>query len=176
MGEFHDDAQDVDEATARKVFGRCILAGELGREVEGEIVDAVRLVREVPTSSHSSGLAYQAVQEHRIGVLSRWKADADAGLGPMPPYAPDIFHPGVPCNPGAWGSETSCAMHAGYDLDENGLCVEGRRAVKLLELVIVPPNVQRAFKLPALMTREEVEQMHEACSALLDRIKKHDSR
>lgn len=31
------------------------------------------------------------------------------------------------CAPGAWGSKTNCLTHEGFDLDSNGLCIEGRR-------------------------------------------------
>ena len=34
----------------------------------------------------------------------------------------------APCRGGAWGSATSCLVHEGFELDGDGLCVEGRRA------------------------------------------------
>ena len=33
---------------------------------------------------------------------------------------------GGPCKPGAWGSDTSCASHEGYDIGPDGVCIDGR--------------------------------------------------
>lgn len=78
MGEFLDGVEDVDEAEARRAFGMTIRAGELGLKVEGEIVDAVRLLR--ITSRHTGKNLFSAVQEHNIGVLAREAAREDEAL------------------------------------------------------------------------------------------------
>jgi hypothetical protein len=150
---FHDDAEDVDEATARRVFGRCIRAGELGLQVEGFDIDAVRLLRLNDGEKRATVL-----QMHVVGALARWKADAQATPESTPPYREDAFHPGVPCCPGAWGSSESCAMHWGLPLDENGLCAEGHRGAKLLGLIVVPKAMQKRWDLPATITSEEAEE------------------
>jgi hypothetical protein len=161
-GEFHDDAQDVDEATARKVFGRCIRAAELGLKVEGEEIDAVRLLKRGTAARLDTGTTtgWHTLLQHDVGAVERWKGWRDE-KGETSPYLDDSFHPGVPCLPGAWGGD-GCAMHAGYDLDENGLCVEGRRAVKMLDLIVIPAksSMRTVWGFPATMTREELDEVH----------------
>jgi len=130
---FHDDAIDVDEATARKTFGRCIYAGETDQTVDGCLVGAVRLLKVKGRGATGIPLGWEVIDQHEIGSVERWKADADAGLESMPPYLAETVPLGVPCLPGAWGG-SGCAMHSGYDIDENGHCVEGWRMMKVLDI------------------------------------------
>lgn len=37
------------------------------------------------------------------------------------------------CEPGAWGAADRCLAHEGYDLDANGLCIDGRAAQRVRE-------------------------------------------
>jgi hypothetical protein len=82
------------------------------------------------------------------------------------PYHDETMPLGVPCLPGAWGGD-GCAMHSGFDLDENGLCIEGRRAVKVLDLIVVPKRMQEQWGLPATMTREELDEVFAFAAAEL---------
>lgn len=152
-GSFHDDAYDVDEKTARRVFGRCIRAGELGLPVEGSIIDGVRLLQWGDADTEV-GKEWRTIRQHNVGMLERWKAMGDG----LPYRETQEFHPGVPCHPGAWGSAEKCAMHWGLPLDENGLCIEGRRGAKLLGLMVIPKAMRDRFGFPATMTREELRE------------------
>lgn len=151
---FLDGIDRVDEKTARVAFGLAIRAGELGIPVEGEKIDAVRLLKWDPNGSAFSG-DWKAIQEHETNKMALWKVDASKGA--TSPYREDAFHPGVPCMGGAWGSSTSCAMHWGLPLDQDNICVEGRRGAKYLGLVVVPQAMQEKYGFHSTMTRAEID-------------------
>lgn len=149
---FLDGADRVDEKTARVAFGLAIRAGELEIPVEGEKIDAVRLLKWDPSGSAFSG-DWKVFQEHQCGEYALRKNSTEV-LAPCPP---DTFHPGVPCMGGAWGSPTSCAMHWGLPLDSDNVCVEGRRGAKYLGLVVVPRAMQERRGWHSMMTRAEID-------------------
>lgn len=152
---FLDGIDRVDEKTARIAFGLAIRAGELGIPVEGEKIDAVRLLKWDPNGSAFSG-DWKAIQEHETNKCEKWRNDVAQGGDPRP-YREDSFHPGVPCMGGAWGSATSCAMHWGLPLDSDNICVEGRRGAKYLGLVVVPRAIQERHGFHSTMTRAEID-------------------
>lgn len=148
----------VDEKTARVAFGLAIRAGELGIPVEGEKIDAVRLLKWDPQGAAFSG-DWKAIQEHETNKCEKWRNDVAQGGDPLP-YREDSFHLGVPCVGGAWGSSTSCAMHWGLPLDQDHVCVEGRRGAKYLGLVVVPRAIQERHGFHSTMTRAEIDLVH----------------
>lgn len=46
--------------------------------------------------------------------------------GPQPPTMVDAATERLPCRPGGWGSDTSCATHEGQPLDKDGKCFWGQ--------------------------------------------------
>ncbi len=152
---FLDGIDRVDEMTARVAFGLAIRAGEFNIPVEGEKIDAVRLLKWDPNGSAFSG-DWKAIQEHETNKCEKWRNDVAQGNKPLP-YREDAFHPGVPCMGGAWGSATSCAMHWGLPLDQDNICVEGRRGAKYLGLVVVPQAMQEKHGFYSTMTRAEID-------------------
>lgn len=151
---FLDGIDRVDEKTARVAFGLAIRAGELGIPVEGEKIDAVRLLKWDPSGSAFSG-DWKAIQEHETNKMALWRVDASKGV--TSPYCEDSFHPGVPCMGGAWGSLNGCAMHWGLPLDQDNVCVEGRRGAKYLGLIVVPRAMQEKHGFHPTMTRAEID-------------------
>ena len=170
-GMFVDGANEVTEDVARKAFGRAIRAGELGLPVDGEMISAVRLLKlhykvvDVGGGDADAIVSaegdWKVVQQHFVGLIERWKSPPSGTFEGMEylaiaPYYDEMIPLGVPCIPGAWGGE-GCAMHSGFPLDANGLCVEGHRMVKRLDLVIVPKVMQDRSGFPSTMTREEID-------------------
>lgn len=156
---FLDGIDRVDEKTARVAFGLAIRAGELGLLVEGANIDAVRLLKGGVMTEH--GALWDIVQEHVTDKCERFRQAVAKGDKAAPvetcPYREDCFHPGVPCMGGAWGSATSCAMHWGLPLDNDNVCVEGRRGAKYLGLVVVPRAMQERWGWHSMMTRREMD-------------------
>jgi hypothetical protein len=179
-GMFVDGANKVTEEIARKAFGRAIRASELGLPVDGEMVSAIRLLKVNARADDGDVVDWAVQQQHDVGSLKRWKdaaaKDRESAPGSLaqrgsPPYHDETVPLGLPCYPGAWGGD-GCAMHSGFDRDENGICVEGHRAVKALDLIIVPKAMQDRSGFPSTMTREEVDLvMAETVSELVHREK-----
>jgi hypothetical protein len=179
-GCFIEGAQQVDETTARKSFGRAIRAGELGLPVDGQMINGVRLLRwDHAVVDVGGGDAivdadgdWKVVQEHSVGSMKWWKDKSQTSMGTAP-YHEETVPLGVPCIPGAWGGD-GCAMHSGFPLDANGLCAEGHRAVRKLALIVVPKAMQERSGFPSTMTREEVDLVYaETVQELVHREKDH---
>lgn len=169
-GMFVDGANEVQEEIARKAFGRAIRASELGLPVDGEMVNAIRLLKwdhEVVNVGGGDVIvdaegSWRIAQQHEVGAIERWNElandlnrEGELRLA-IAPYHDETIASGVPCIPGAWGGD-GCAMHSGFPRDVNGLCVEGHRAVKALDLIIVPKAMQERSGFPSTITREEIE-------------------
>ena len=163
-GMFVDGANEVEEDVARKAFGRAIRAGELGLPVDGEMISVVRLLKkdhEIVLLDKGDAIvdaegSWRIAQQHEVGAIERWKLIAVDFPDRILPYHDETVALGVPCIPNAWGGE-GCAMHSGFPRDANGLCVEGHRMVKRLDLVIVPKAMQDRSGFPSTMTLEEID-------------------